>query len=156
MPANITANFTYAELTASDTALRLGIDNTPDDEELRYLTRLCLEILQPLRDRIHPLTGGGVQITSGYRCIALNRHIGSSDTSHHVQGRAADIKAPGKTPLEVCRLIVSMELPFEQLIMEGNWTHVSIPLDGRAPKRQCLSAHFAANGSVTYTLGFPH
>lgn len=132
---NVSKNFTLNELTRSATADDRNIDNTPDDEELHYLARLCDEILEPLRERLGP-----IQVTSGYRCIALNRAIGSKDTSHHVEGRAADIKVKGVTPLHVCEAIVALNLPYQQVIAEhGQWTHVSIPRDGEAPARQTLT-----------------
>ena len=131
----ISPNFSYRELTASATADAHDINNTPDDEELHYLARLCDEILEPLRERLGP-----IQVTSAYRCIALNRAIGSKDSSHHVEGRAADIKIKGAKPLHVCEAIAAMGLPFEQVIAEhGAWTHVSIPRDGQPPKRQVLT-----------------
>lgn len=145
---NLSPHFSLDELTDSDTATRLGIDNTPDDEEIHYLAVLCEDVLEPLRSALRlPII-----ISSGYRCIALNRAIGSKDTSQHVQGRAADIKVAGLTPLEVCHEIVRLQLPWEQLIDEGKWTHVSVPLDGAPPKRQVLTAHFTSKG-VTYTPG---
>ena len=137
---NLSEHFTLAELTASDTAARAGIDNKPNDSEIANLASLCEEILEPLRATVGP-----VQVTSGFRCIPLNRRIGSKDTSHHTMGRAADIKVAGMKPLDVCELIVSMGLGFEQCISEfatpngGGWTHVSIPENGKAPKRQCLT-----------------
>lgn len=137
---SLSAHFSLAELTASDTADRLGIDNTPSDDEVQNLALLCEEILEPLREKVGP-----IQVTSGFRCLVLNRRIGSNDTSHHTMGRAADIKVAGMKPLEVCELILSIGLPFEQLIHEfgtpsgGGWTHVAIAPDGKAPKRQCLT-----------------
>ncbi len=132
---NLSDHFTLAELTASDTAERFGIDNTPNDSEIANLASLCEEILEPLRATVGP-----IQVTSGFRCLTLNRRIGSKDTSHHTMGRAADIKVAGMKPLDVCELIVSMGLPFEQLIHEfGSWCHVAIAPDGKAPKRQTLT-----------------
>ncbi len=136
----LSEHFTLAELTASDTAARFGIDNTPNDAETANLALLCEEILEPLRSTVGP-----IQVTSGFRCLVLNRRIGSKDTSHHTIGRAADIKVAGMKPLDVCELIVSMGLPFEQLIHEfgtpsgGGWCHVAIAPDGKAPKRQTLT-----------------
>jgi zinc D-Ala-D-Ala carboxypeptidase len=144
----VSKHFSLAELTASDTAAARGIDNTPDDEELHYLARLCDEILEPLRERLGP-----IQITSGYRCIALNRAIGSKDTSHHVEGRAADIRIKGAKPSHVCEAIAAMQLPYQQCIDEGTWTHVSIPRDGEEPKRQTLTAIFG-EGPTQYRPGF--
>ncbi len=131
----LSEHFSLSELTASDTAARFGIDNTPNDSETANLALLCEEVLEPLRATVGP-----IQVTSGFRCLTLNRRIGSKDTSHHTMGRAADIKVAGMKPLDVCELILSMGLPFEQVIHEfGSWTHVAIAPDGKAPKRQCLT-----------------
>lgn len=132
---NLSPHFTLAEMTASDTAERNDISNTPNESEIRYLAVLCEEILEPLRTKTGP-----IQVTSGFRCIPLNRKIGSKDSSHHTKGRAADIKVASMRPLDVCKLILSLNLPFEQLIHEfGSWTHVAIAEDGKVPKRQCLT-----------------
>jgi hypothetical protein len=60
---NLSANFTLKELTKSDTATRLGLDNTPDDEALENLKTLCEKVLQPVRDHF----GKSVTVNSGYR-----------------------------------------------------------------------------------------
>ena len=130
----LSAHFDLSEFLHSDTAERLGIDNAPDDAEIANLKRLCEEVLEPLRERIGP-----IQITSGFRCIALNRAIGSRDSSHHIDGRAADIKVKGLGPKTICEAIAALELPAEQIIRESSWTHVSIPVAGKEPKRQHLT-----------------
>lgn len=133
----LSAHFDLSEFTESDTAHRKGIKNVPSDAVISNLAILCEDILEPLREEVGPIT-----ITSGFRCLELNRQLGSNDTSHHVQGRAADIKVKGMTPLEVCRAIIELELPFEQLIDEGSWAHVAIPLNGNPPRRELLTAMF--------------
>jgi len=65
---NLSANFTLKELTKSDTATRLGIDNTPDEAVIESLRLLCENILQPVRDHF----GKPVKISSGYRSPELN------------------------------------------------------------------------------------
>lgn len=131
----LSAHFDLEEFTFSETAARFAIDNTPDDGEIQNLAILCEEILEPLREKVGP-----IQVTSGFRCLPLNRRIGSRDTSHHTMGRAADIKVAGMKPLDVCKLIVTLNLPFEQVIHEfGSWTHVAIAPDGAVPRRQTLT-----------------
>jgi zinc D-Ala-D-Ala carboxypeptidase len=58
----LTANFSLAEMTKSDTALRLDMDNTPDAEQIENLTA-CASVLQPVRERF----GMGVKVNSGFR-----------------------------------------------------------------------------------------
>lgn len=131
---HLSTHFSLDEMVFSQTAARLGIDNTPSARELENLERLCMELLEPIRAHF-----GAVTVSSGYRCIALNRHIGSRDSSAHVDGRAADIVVNVR-PLAVCHWIESSGLPFDQAIHEfGRWTHVAIAEPGQAPRRQLLT-----------------
>ena len=84
--------FNLSELTASATAERLTIDNTPPRAARRMLTILIEQLLDPIRRRY----GAPIIVTSGYRCPALNTAVGGVANSHHIVGCAADIV--GKTP----------------------------------------------------------
>ena len=137
-------HFTLAEMERSQTALRAGIDNHPSIDVINNLKRLCLEILQPIREHFGP-----VHISSGYRCPELNKHIGGSPRSQHCQGEAADIVIATVKPIDICRFVVEAGLPFDQLIEEGTWTHVSYT---DHPRGQVLTAHFE-NGKATYSEG---
>lgn len=137
---NLTEHFTAAEFTASDTALRLGIDNGLPATLLPEATRTC-EMLERIRSRLTRLAGVPVPvvITSGYRCLALNRAIGSADSSDHVRAMAVDFKA-GRfgTAYQVAKLLAPLvgELQIGQLIHEyGAWVHVST----RRPDKQINS-----------------
>ncbi len=146
---NLTDHFTLEELTASQTASRYGIDNTPTPEIVAELTRLAnfLETVKQL------LGGVPVIVSSGYRSVALNTQIRGASNSQHCLGQAADILVPAfGTPLAVCQAIAASTLPFDQLIQEGTWTHVSIPAVGVQPRRSKLTAHFG--GTTSYTSGF--
>lgn len=130
----LSKHFTLDELTSSQTASRFEIDNTPSPAVVDNLKRLCELILEPIRDIVHK----PVQITSGYRCLALNRMVGSKDTSHHVLGLAADIKVPGVDLDTLIKAIIGAGLPYEQVIREfDSWVHVSVSKDN-TPKRQAL------------------
>jgi zinc D-Ala-D-Ala carboxypeptidase len=76
---NLSRNFTLQELTKSDTAVRLGVDNNPNANQIEKLKLLCENILQPVRDHFGPVT-----ITSGFRSPALCVKIGSSINSHNI------------------------------------------------------------------------
>lgn len=131
----LSKNFTLAELTRSEAALRLGIDNTPSKAEIENLRLLCENVLQPIREEFGP-----VRITSGYRCGKLNKLIGGSINSDHCVGRAADIEAPLVTHKMLAEWIKA-NLQFRQCILEfppDGWVHVSY--DKNAPKKQCLTA----------------
>lgn len=141
---NLTKNFKLADFTRSQTATRQGIDNTPDGDIVGNLTRLCQNILQPLRDQ----TGFPIIVTSGFRCPLLNVRIGGSSTSQHVYGEAADIICPQYDERELFDLIRTSPLDFDQLIYEGTWVHVS-QTNKRRNRREVLVAHFQ-RGKATY------
>lgn len=131
---HLSTHFELSEFVFSQTAARHGIDNAPPPEAIERLEELCQSVLEPVRAHFGP-----IRISSGYRCLELNRRIGSSDGSQHVRGEAADIQA-GARPLAVCRWIEASDLPFHQLIHEfGGWTHVSIAPRGQQPRLQVLT-----------------
>ena len=149
----LTANFSLEELTKSETALRLDLDNTPNDEQLANLVALCECVLQPVRDHF----GKGVKVNSGLRTLAVNRAIGSADHSDHVKGMAADIEIPGVANAELAQWIVD-NLEFRQVILEfytpgipdSGWVHVSYnPADN---KKQVLTAT-KQGGKTVYLNG---
>ena len=84
-------HFTLKELTHSDTAVSLGIDNTPSPLHERCLTLLVDRVLDPLREA----WGLPIRVTSGYRCPELNEEVGGVEDSWHTDGCAADITALG-------------------------------------------------------------
>ncbi len=120
-----TENFRLSEFTKSATADRLGLNNEVPENLLKNLYALCVNVLQPLRDAMGPVT-----ITSGYRSPAVNEEIGGSSTSQHMAGEAADLVISGKSVRQVCNYI-DRNLPHDQLIYEfGSWTHVSYRSSG--------------------------
>lgn len=131
----LSENFTLKELTDSETALRLGLDNTPNQVETANLKRLA-EFLEKVRS----LLNKPIIINSGFRSKAVNDAIESNDRSQHRLGCAADIRVPGMTPNEVCSRIFKSDLQFDQLIREfDSWTHISIPNTPDAkPRRSAL------------------
>ena len=142
---NLTKNFKLIDFTRSQTATRQAIDNTPDGDVVGNLTRLCQNILQPLRDH----TGFPIIVTSGFRCPLLNVRIGGSKTSQHVFGEAADIMSTEYDERELFDLIRTSPLEFDQLIYEGNWVHVSHS-NKKPNRREVMVAHFKG-GKATYS-----
>jgi hypothetical protein len=112
--------FTLEEFTHSQTAVRNGWKNEPGPEAVEHLRELCLQVLDPVREGLGP-----VFISSGYRSFAVNQARGGARRSQHLVGEAADIIVPGRTAQEVCSYILRRRLPFDQLIYEGTWVHVS-------------------------------
>lgn len=149
----LTQNFSLAEMTKSDTALRLDMDNTPGDEEIANLQALCENVLQPIRDAY----GVGVKVNSGFRHPDVNGAVGGSKTSDHCKGMAADIEIPGVANADLAEWI-SENLEFRQLILEfytpgvpdSGWVHVSYnPEDN---KKQIMTA-MKENGKTVYKSG---
>ena len=124
---NLTRNFSLLELTKSDTAIRKGIDNNPNADQIEKLKALCENILQPVRDHF-----GRVKVTSGFRSVELCLAIGSSQNSQHARAEAADFECPGVDNAELADWI-HKNLPYDQLILEfytpgepnSGWIHCS-------------------------------
>ena len=148
---NLTEHFTLEELTFSDTAERLGINNVPNEEALENLKRTA-KLLESIRTL---LRNNPLHINSGYRGPELNAKIGGAKTSAHMEGRAADFTCNQVgIPLSLAKMIYYSDLlqDIDQIIQEGTWVHVAVPKLGETPRRQVLTAHFS-NGKVTYTEG---
>ena len=118
------SNFRYAEFVKSETATRLDIPNEPNEEHWLNIEALVQNVLQPIRDKFGPL-----RITSGYRSSRLCEAIGSSTTSNHTRGQAADIEPYDyDTPLFDIVEFVHDELEYRELIAEyfpDGWVHVA-------------------------------
>jgi len=142
----MTPHFTLAEFTASNTAIRLDIDNTPTEEALKNL-QILAKGLENVRTK---LDGNAIRISSGYRCIELNRSVRSKDGSYHVKGLAADFTCPGYgTVNDVMRTIANSGIEFDQLIYEFNsWIHIGFPEEGKKARRQIFA--ITKNGVEAY------
>ena len=139
----LSEHFELAEFLVSETAARRGITNEPTPQIIDNLRRLCQLVLEPLRVKL----ARPVVITSGYRSQALNRAVGGSPTSHHMQGRAADLIVPGITPLAVCQAASQLKLPCVQIIHEfGRWTHLSVAISNE--RTQLLTAKLSQGKTV--------
>ena len=151
----LTPHFTLDEMVKSQTALRLGLDNTPDTDEMESLLALCENVLEPVR--VH--WDKPVVVNSGFRSLPVNRAIGSKDSSQHAKGEAADIEIPGIDNL-VLYYWIAEELDFDQLILEfyngepsSGWVHVSyvglenrnetLRIDKSGVKRETLASRAA-------------
>lgn len=135
---NISPNFTLEELMHSQAALRLGIDNQPDGKELDNLTRLAVDLLEPVRE----ILGVPLHVDSGFRCPQVNVAVGStSKHSAHLDGRAADVIPVGMDLHEAFDTIRHSDLPYDQIIIECNaWIHLAIAEEGVEPRRMALVA----------------
>ena len=137
----------------SEYALRHGIKNEPDQEQLNNLTQLAQKVLQPVRDAFKK----GVKVNSGLRVPQLNQAVGGSPTSDHCKGQAADIEIPGVSNYALAKWI-SENLDFTQVILEfytqgvpdSGWVHVSY--DAANLKKQALTA-VKQDGKTVYLPG---
>jgi len=143
----ISEHFTLEEFTRSTTAMKKGINNTPNETETAHIKALCDNLLEPIRE----LWGSGITITSGFRSEKLNKFVGGSKTSAHRSGFAADIvpangdiagfKKFVKNTLKGAMLTDAMK--FDQCIDERNmngaeWVHLSLYNNARQQRGQFL------------------
>ena len=139
----ISEHISYKEGVRSNTATRLGIDNTPNNEQLDCMEKIAEEVFEPLRAYV----GGPIKINSFFRCPELNKAIGGSSKSQHCKGQAMDIDDTfGRmTNAEMYHWIKDY-LDFDQMIWEfgdddnPDWVHISYvsPEDNR---NRCLKAY---------------
>lgn len=118
------SHFTYNEFIKSDTALRKGIDNKPNGDQINNIGKLVDRVLEPTRDKFGP-----IRITSGFRTPELCLAIGSSPTSNHTRGEAADIE-PVNCHIQLIDVLewIYNNCEFRELIAEYfplGWIHVA-------------------------------
>ncbi len=125
--------FTLEELTFSQTASRHNISNIPTGDTLKTLTRTAEKL-----DLVREYFGCPITVNSGFRCLNLNRKIGSKDTSQHVLGQAVDFIIPrAGTPKSLVKAIKDSNIEFDQIIQEfDSWVHISFKDSGN--RKQAL------------------
>ena len=151
---NLSKSFTLNELTKSQEALRLGIANIPNEEQILNLKILCEKILQPIRD----FYGMPVSVSSGFRSPELCKAIGSSSTSQHTRGEAADFEIFSIANKALAEFIVA-NLDYDQCILEfwnenepnSGWVHCSY--SSKYNRLQYLKAD-KVDGKIVYTPMF--
>ena len=139
----ISKHVSYKEGTYSITATRLGVDNTPNDEQLTNMELVAEKVFEPLREWV----GGPIKINSFFRGSELNRAIGGARKSQHMKGQAMDIddNYGHVTNAEMYHWIKD-NLDFDQLIWEfgdddnPNWLHVSY-VSKEDNRNRCLKAY---------------
>jgi len=132
---SISNHITYKEATKSITAIRLGIINEPDDDQLLNMIEVAEKVFEPLRSG---LGGDAIYISSFFRCPVLNASIGGASTSQHCKGEAMDLDNDGKFPTnKLLFRYIRDNLTFDQLINEHpdeegepEWVHVSYKRTG--------------------------
>ena len=123
----LSKNFSLEEMERSQTAQRMGIKNNAGSGEIKNLTDLCYNVLEPCRAKFDK----PIRISSGYRSEELCVAIGSKKTSQHALGMAVDMEIPSESNLKVA-LWIQNNVDFDQLILEyytgeanSGWIHVS-------------------------------
>ena len=133
--------FTFNELTRSDTANRLKIDNEPKEEATKDNIKELMLFLDGVREgwteecKDKGYGDPAIMVNSGYRSEALNKAVKGSKTSEHMLGTAADIEPKNgrnKEFFEWLKTYVA-DKQFSQLINEypdkennPKWIHISI------------------------------
>ncbi len=162
----LTEHFTLEEFVSSDTAIRLGIDNTANDEITINLIVVANEL-----EKVRTFLGDNfIRINSGYRCEALEKVLCDKDftawcgrhgknvesdwteyfsNKGHPKGFCADFICPDfGTPTEIVEALRKTDLVYDQLILEGTWVHVSF---APAARMIAMSATFE-DGVPTYQI----
>ena len=130
---NLSPNFTLEEMTHSNTAARLNIENKPTVEIIDNLTFLAKEL-----ENVRILLSAPMLISSGFRCYALNDFLGSKRTSSHTKGLAVDFISPSYgNPRSIVSAIVDADINYDQVILEyDRWVHLSFHPD--KPRKEAL------------------
>ncbi len=144
---------TLRECIKSETAIRKGIDNTPTEEHLINMHRLCNEVYDKLCDKM----GSKLPFTSFYRSAKLNKAIGGSPSSAHSKGLAIDLDVDGSS-LKITNAdlfnATKHLLNYDQLIWEFGddkqpaWVHIGL---GNTYRNQELKA-IKVNGKTVYQI----
>ena len=144
----LSKNFILSEITRSNTAKRLGIDNGPDKNHLRSIQRLITNLIQPMRDALGP-----IRISSGYRNPNVNRAIGGSTKSQHCKGEALDLQfwKDGKIcNKEIYDWVLSSDVEFDQMINEFDFAWIHISLKKEDNRKQVLEAYKDEDNDTKY------
>ena len=144
----LSKNFALSEITHSNTAKRLGIDNEPTEIHLQNMQHLVDDLLQPLRDAVGP-----IRISSGYRNPSLNRAIGGSSSSQHCKGQALDLQfwEMGKMNNKIIYdWILQSGLEFDQMINEFDFAWIHVSLKEKNNRKQVLKAYKDEDNDTKY------
>ena len=147
----ISKHISYKEGVYSRTALRLDIENEPNEEQLKNMKLLAEKVFEPLRIE----AGGPIKVNSFFRSPKLNKAIGGSTTSQHCKGQAIDLDDTfGHMSNAEMYYFIKSELDFDQMIWEfgnnknPNWVHVSY-VSPEKNRNRCLKA-YKENGKTKY------
>ena len=149
----ISKHISYKEATYSRTATRLGIENKPDEDQLKNMKLIAKEIFEPLRMWV----GGPIKVNSFFRSPKLNTAIGGSSKSQHCHGQAIDLDDTfGRATNAEMFEFIREHLNFDQMIWEfgdddnPDWVHVSY-VNEKDNRQRCLLA-YKDNSKTRYDI----
>jgi len=150
---SISKHISYKEGVYSRTALRRGIKNNPNAEQMENMVAIAEEVFEPLRMWV----GGPIKINSFFRSPELNKAIGGSGKSQHCHGQAIDLDDTfGRATNAEMYEFIKKNLDFDQMIWEfgddenPDWVHVSYVSPDQNRKR-CLKA-YKKSGKTNYEI----
>ena len=149
----ISNHISYKEGVYSRTALRRGIKNNPNAEQMENMIAIAEEVFEPLRTWV----GGPIKINSFFRSPELNKAIGGSTKSQHCHGQAIDLDDTfGRATNAEMFEFIKEHLDFDQIIWEfgddtnPDWVHVSY-VSPEQNRNRCLKA-YKENGKTNYKI----
>lgn len=140
-------NFTADEFFASNTVYRLNKDADPNNDIINYPSKEEEQIILPclmstanMMQKMYDVLFAEFQaqkkqgkffikINSAYRCLKLNKLLGSKDTSQHVQGLAVDLTSSFGSAEDIMKYLFSIKFPADQCFCEGTWLHYSCQMN---------------------------
>jgi hypothetical protein len=150
---SISKHISYKEGVYSRTALRRGIKNNPNAEQMENMVAIAEEVFEPLRMWV----GGPIKINSFFRSPELNKAIGGSGKSQHCHGQAIDLDDTfGRATNAEMFEFIKENLDFDQIIWEfgdeanPDWVHVSY-VSPEQNRNRCLKA-YRENGKTNYKI----
>jgi zinc D-Ala-D-Ala carboxypeptidase len=116
----LSEHFSLEEATYSETAIRLGISNQPNEQQLANM-KVAAEKMEEVRN-----VTGALRVNSWLRLPDVNVAVGGSKVSSHMDGWAIDCSSSAHTPYELCQIVLNAKIKFDQMIHEyGRWMHIS-------------------------------
>ena len=144
---NLTSHFTLEEMTFSEIAAHLGVDNTPGPTAAANL-RILAASMEEIRAL---LKNNPIVVHSAYRSIEVNTAVGGAATSAHCSGLACDFVCPAfGSAAEVAVAIAKSDVAYDQTILEYGWVHVGLASAGMTARREALTKR---SPWATYELG---
>jgi zinc D-Ala-D-Ala carboxypeptidase len=119
----LSPHVSLAEFEFSPTAVKLGIVNKMNAEQIEKAKLVCANCFEPIRAKVKK----PIRVNSGFRSLLLNKKIGGSKTSQHLKGEAMDLDLHDR---KLFNWIID-NVEFDQLIYEfgtdtqANWFHIS-------------------------------